>query len=131
MSTSSTVASLYTIPSSKTVTGITMTVVAVTMTSISWRSCLLLKVKWDGRLHVTHIGSSKLEMKLFSFRKELARVKECLWHRSILWVVCSIEFNIGSAVGMVGITLWYTEGAYGISKPAVSSSGRRKRSQGH
>ena len=85
--------SLYTIPSSKTVTGITMTMVNMTMMSISWRSCLLLKVKRDGRLHVTHVGSSKLEMKLFGFRKELARAKECLWHRSILWVICSIGLS--------------------------------------
>ena len=113
MSSSSTMASLYTIPSSKTVTGVAMTMVAVTMVAVtmmavtmmavtmmavtmmavSWRSRLLLKVKRDGRLHVTHVGGSKLKMKLFGLWKELARAKECLWHRSILWVVCSIGLS--------------------------------------
>ena len=95
--------SFYTIPSSKTVTGITMTMVNMTMMSISWRSCLLLKVKWDSRLHVTYVGSSKLEMKLFSFRKELARAKECLWHRSILWVI----FDIGLSRVQHRVSRWH------------------------
>ena len=87
---SSAMASLYTKPSSKTVTGITMTVVSVAMMAVSRRRSLLLKVKWNSRLHVAHIRSSKLEMERFGLRKKLACAKECLRHRSILWVVCSI-----------------------------------------